>query len=77
MAKLLFDNFHKLYKLQTTIVSDRDKVFTISFLENLFRLVGNKLYLSSIYYLQTNWQSEMLNQHLKNYLRCMTGATQK
>ncbi|KAK0600514.1 hypothetical protein LWI29_015726 [Acer saccharum] len=73
VAKIFFDNIHKLHGLPSSITSDRDKIFTSNFWQILFKLVGTKLCLSSAYHPQTDGQSERLNQCLENYLRCMTG----
>jgi len=38
VAQLYFDNIFKLHETPKTIVSDRDKVFTSQFWQELFRL---------------------------------------
>ena len=50
VAKLFFDNIHKLHGIPTTITSDRDRIFTSAFWQGLFRLVGTKLCLSKAYH---------------------------
>jgi hypothetical protein len=72
IAKVFFDNIHKLHGIPATIISDRDKIFTSNFWQSLFKLVGTKLCLSTAYHPQTDGQSERVNQCLENYLRCMT-----
>ncbi|TXG59010.1 hypothetical protein EZV62_016839 [Acer yangbiense] len=74
VAKVFFDNIHKLHGIPTTITSDRDRIFTSTFWQGLFRLVGTKLCLSTAYHSLMDGQSERLNQCLENYIRCMTGA---
>ena len=61
IARIFFDNIFKLLGLPKTIVSDRDKVFVITFWRELFALQGTKLQFSSAYHPQTNDQSEITN----------------
>jgi len=70
IAKLFFDNIYKLHGLPDSIVSDRDKIFTSLFWQELFKLVKVSLRLSTSYHPQTDGQSERVNQCLETFLRC-------
>lgn len=47
VAQLFIDNIYKLHGLPNSIVSDRDKIFTSSFWQNLFKITGVHLKLST------------------------------
>ena len=73
VAQLYFDNIFKLHGTPKTIVSDRDKVFTSQFWQELFRLQHTALHISTAYHPQSDGQTEVVNRGLEGYLRCMTG----
>jgi transposase InsO family protein len=50
-----------LHGLSSTIISDRDLVFTSKFWRSLFKLVGIELKLSSFYHPQTDGQTKRVN----------------
>ena len=77
VATAVLDNVVKLHGVPSSIVSDRDRVFTSSFWKQLFRAVGTKLSYSTAYHPQTDGQSERVNQCLEQYLRCAAHDTPK
>ncbi|MCH90455.1 hypothetical protein A2U01_0011371, partial [Trifolium medium] len=72
VAEAFMNQIVKLHGIPKSIVSDRDKVFTSSFWQNLFKLQGTSLAMSIAYHPQTDGQSEALNKCLEMYLRCFT-----
>jgi hypothetical protein len=72
VAEVFMNQIVKLHGIPKSIVSDRDKVFTSSFWQNLFKLQGTTLAMSSAYHPQSDGQSEILNKCLEMYLRCFT-----
>lgn len=72
VAKAFVSNIVWLHSIPTSIVSDRDKIFMSAFWKSLSQLQGTKLNMSSSYHPQTEWQTEVVNRTLEQYLRCFT-----
>jgi len=70
VAEVFMNNVVKLHDMPKSIVSDRDKVFTSRFWQQLFELQGTALAMRSAYHPQTDGQSEAVNKSLEMYLRC-------
>jgi len=70
VAQAFLTNIYKLHGLPTTIISDRDRIFTSAVWQELFKLTDTKLAMSSSYHPQTDGQIERLNQCLEVFLRC-------
>lgn len=77
VAQLFMDNVFKLHGMPATIVSDRDAIFTSNLWQELFKLQGCQLHLSTTYHPQTDGQTEIVNKGLENYLKCMCGDCPK
>jgi hypothetical protein len=73
VACAVFDEIVRLPGMPSSIVSDRDPVFTSKFWQELFHLTGVKLHLSSAFHPQSDGQSEATNKVITMYLRCLAG----
>lgn len=74
VAKLYIDHVYKLHGMPAAIVSDRDKVFTSQLWQELFKLSGTELRMSSAYHPQSDGQTERVNQCVEAFLRCFIQA---
>jgi hypothetical protein len=77
VAQTFFEVIFKLHGIPSSIVWDRDPVFTGIFWHELFRLHGTKFNFSSAYHPQTNSQTEVVNRTIEMYLRCFTSSSPK
>jgi transposase InsO family protein len=71
VAQAFVDNIFKLHGPPSSIVTDRDRIFTSNMWQSVFKSLKVKLKLSTAYHPQTDGQSERVNQCLESYLRCM------
>lgn len=74
VAKIYMEHVYKLHGMPIAIVSDRDKNFTSQLWQELFRLSGTELRMSSSYHPQSDGQTERVNQSVEAYLRCFIQA---
>jgi transposase InsO family protein len=71
VAKVFMNGVYKLHGLPVIIVSDRDSIFLSQFWKQLFINQEVDLHYSTVYYLQSNGRTKIVNKFLENYLRCM------
>ena len=68
-VKLFRENIWKLHGLPSSIISDRDPVFTSKFWAELMGRLNVQLRKSTALHPQTDGQTERVNQSLEQYLR--------
>jgi len=73
VARAFFDGIIRLHGFPSSIISDRDPVFTGHVWRDLFKMAGVKLRMSTAFHPQTDGQSEVVNKVIAMYLRCVTG----
>jgi hypothetical protein len=62
VARAFFDGIVRLHGFPTSIVSDRDPVFTGHVWRDLFSMAGIKLRMSTAFHPQTDGQSEVVTR---------------
>ena len=73
IARAFFDGIVRLHGFPSSIVSDRDPVFTDHVWRVLFKMAGVTLHMSTAFHPQTNGQSEVVNKVIAMYLHCVIG----
>jgi hypothetical protein len=73
VARAFFDGVVQLHGFPSSIVSDRDPVFTGHVWRDLFKCADVSLHMSTAFHPQTDGQSEVVNKVIAMYLRCVTG----
>ena len=76
LAALFHDHVWKLHGLPKTALSDRGPQFTAKFMHELNDILGIQTKLSMAYHLQTNGQTEQVNQEIEQYLRMFVSHRQ-
>ncbi len=77
LARLFRDDVWKLYRLLESVVSDRGPQFAANLTKELNRMLGIEMKFSTLFYPQTDDQTERMNQKLEQYLRFFVGHRQK
>jgi hypothetical protein len=69
MARMFLSHVYRYYGPPQTIVSDRGPQFVSKFWQELTRILGIELKLSTAYHPQTDGQTEIMNQYIDQRLR--------
>jgi len=69
IAKIYRDDIWKLHGISRRILSDRGPQFALKFMEEFTKALGTKRQLSTVYYPQTDSQTERINQEIGMFLR--------
>ena len=69
IARLFRDNVWQLHGLPESIISDRGPQFVAGLMRELNEMLGIKTKLSTAFHLQTDGQTERMNQELEQYLQ--------
>ena len=69
LARLFRDNLQKFYGLPESIVLDGGPQFVADMTKKLNKMLGIETKLSMLYHLQTDGQTERMNQELEQYLK--------
>jgi hypothetical protein len=73
VARAFFTKIVWLHGIPSSIVSDHDPTFTSNFWQELFKLSGVHLQMSSAFHPQSDGETEVVNKIITMYLRCLTG----
>jgi hypothetical protein len=75
-ARLYLNHIWKLHGLPEGMVSDRSPQFIAEFMHELYCLLGIRMASSTVYHLQTDGQTEHVNQELEQYIRIFVSERQ-
>lgn len=64
VVEIFMDNIHKLHGMPTAIITDRDRIFTSEFFQEIFKAKKVQLRFSTSYHPQIDGQTERVNQCL-------------
>jgi hypothetical protein len=67
VAKAFLDQVYRLHEMPSSIIYDRDRVFTSKFWKELFHQAMVQWSMSSVYHPQSNGQSECMNQCMETF----------
>ncbi|WVZ51723.1 hypothetical protein U9M48_002838 [Paspalum notatum var. saurae] len=73
IARAFFDNIIRMHGFSSSIVSDRDPMFTDHVWHDLFKMAGVTLRMSMAFHPKTDRQSEVVNKVIAMYPCCVTG----
>ena len=76
MAALYKDQVFRLYELLKKIIHDRGPQFDAKFMRELYKVLYIEGNPSTVYYSQTNSQTECINQEIEQYLCLYIDYTQ-
>ena len=68
IAKIYRDEIWKLHEISRKILSDRGPQFTSRFMEQLIKALDTIKQLLIVYHLQTDGQTERINQEIEMFL---------
>ena len=77
LARLFRDNVWKLHRLSKSIISDRRPQFIAEIMWKLNRILEIESKLLTVFYPQTDKQTERVNQELEQYLRMFINYRQQ
>jgi hypothetical protein len=76
VAQIFMDQVFKLHGMPRSIVYDHDPTFTSIFWQELFKLQGTQLHLSTTYHPRIDGQTKFVKKCLERYLRCFASENQ-
>jgi len=68
LARLFRDNIWKLHELLKSVISDKRSQFAAELMKELNKILGIEMKLLISFHLQTDGQTERMNQKLEQYL---------
>jgi hypothetical protein len=77
VAQTFFSEIVRIHGIPQSMVSDRDPVFTSTFWQELMKLSGAKLHMTSAFHPQSDDQTEAANKVIVMYVWCFTGDRPK